>query len=175
MTEFDELIRNKVEQADYPYKPSAWKRFAKHSGIRLGNNPLKIAAISVMAAAAVGGTTWGILTHQSSSRTADPVTESIVAADTMPVTNTEIATMDSMTSIASPQSATAAHTTPNEQSCMPEPIAPEPNQPIAQPAEKPIYKTNRPLGRPVLINVDTITDFEPTEEQLRNGHSRIFD
>ena len=34
MADFDQLIKDKVDQAEYPYKHSAWKGFAKRAGIK---------------------------------------------------------------------------------------------------------------------------------------------
>ena len=64
MADFDQLIKDKVEKAEYSYKPSAWKHFAKRAGIK----PVFSAwTIAVVAALVVSITAGVIVIHNTKS------------------------------------------------------------------------------------------------------------
>ncbi len=171
MTDFDNLLKEKAEQADYPYRASAWKRFADKAGIRAGLTTGQIVTLGLATVAMAGGITWAVIGQNDAppAATPEPPTE-IVLQDTV----------ISAPAVLSPAETveTPAPTTPTQTVAAPVPT-PEPTEIESQPSaksaaqEKP-RKVERVHGRPVTINVDTITQIEISEEELRNGHSRLY-
>lgn len=171
MTDFDQLIKNKADQAQYAYKPSAWKSFAKHSGFKVGLSGWQIAVATIATVAVVGGAVWGILsaTHRQPANTPQNTTESTVAViDSANHTET-----DEPTLVNEPTPAPTKQTPqkPTEAIVVQETVT---ETPVEKEPAKPRKTTTRPWGKPVLINVDTITQLEATDEELRNGHSRLY-
>ena len=171
MADFDQLIKEKVDKAQYPYKASAWKRFAQKAGFKAGMTPLLKVVVSVAMVAVVGGGTLGIVSavrHQQP--TTEPTTQCVQdtasSVSSEPTSNTVTTSSTSAASVSeksvsAPKTASvgepAQSTTANPSTATPKVTTPDKN----------IY------GRPLIINPDTIKTNEPTEEQLRNGHSRI--
>lgn len=172
MTEFDQLIKEKAEQAQYPYKSSAWKDFAKRAGIKTGMSALQIAAVTIASLAVVAGITLAVVKHQAPQPVAEPdPVEVVVTQDTMEVTEEKTEPK----SVAEPGKESIPQTRVQKQ----EPAETESGgaEPKEQPktvAKKTKVKASEVLGRPVIINVDTITQMVPTDEELRKGNSRIF-
>ena len=52
MTDFDKLIKEKTEQAEYAYKPSAWRNFKRVSG---SASPLRYWIVGSVSAVVLGG------------------------------------------------------------------------------------------------------------------------
>lgn len=180
MADFDQLIKEKMEKAQYAYSPSAWRSFAKSAGVRAGLSGLQIAAIAVAVVALVIGITLSVVflgqptpnseqgavvMIQDTAETQNPASQ--------PTSNPQLPTSN-------PQQPTASDRVQNSeskvqgsrlkvQSSTPNSQPPTPNSqpPISNP-QQPIY------GRPLEILVDTITQMEPTDEQLRQGNSRVF-
>ena len=99
MDNFDQLLKEKIEQKEYAYKASAWRKFARQSGIGSSVGALKIAAISLIAVGLLS--TGGYLAYKYLSPKAEatpdmqvmtePTSEPIIAAeDTVQITETEI-------------------------------------------------------------------------------------
>lgn len=187
MADFDQLIKDKVEKAEYSYKPSAWKRFAKRAGIKAGLSGLQIAAISVAVVAVITGITLGVVFSgkpvlNGEQGTVDKVQGTVeMQQDAVPIQDVQ-GTVDSAQGIvetqhaASQPKANSQRPTANGQ----QPIAKDQQstansqQPIAN-SQRPKANSQRPIyGPPVELNVDTITQMVPTDEQLRQGNSRIF-
>ena len=84
MTDFDNLIKEKAEQAEFSYKASAWKSFAAKACIKTGLTALQWGAFVVSALLVAGGITLGVVKHQSQQPAAQPeVTEIAVEQDTV--------------------------------------------------------------------------------------------
>ena len=83
MTEFDELLKAKAEQAEYPYRASAWRQFCRRAGIRALTGG-QIAAIAVSGTAVAGLVVWGVASHIGRQPAAEPapVEVAVVAPDT---------------------------------------------------------------------------------------------
>ena len=90
MDNFDQLLKAKIEQKQYAYKASAWRKFARQSGIGTSVGALKIAAISLVTVGLLS--TGGYLAYKYLSpkpeATADtmqvmtePANEPIIAAE----------------------------------------------------------------------------------------------
>lgn len=191
MADFDQLIKDKVEKAEYSYKPSAWKSFAKRAGFKTG---VSAWIVSMVAVVVVSLTVGGIAFWNSKSKAQE--SEYTIQQPDDPISNAESGIQnpesDNQQPATDPQQLTPSSqvTTPPS----PKPIAnsqkPRTNsqQPIAedqQPtanSQQPIANSQKPktssqrtiYGPPVELNVDTITQMVPTDEQLRQGNSRIF-
>ena len=173
MTDFDKLIKEKAEQAEYAYKPSAWRRFQRKSGLGHAATQYWVAGISSLVV--VGGIA-AFIGHRQSQDTPDgePV-QTVLTVDTLDsqsiVSTPEVSDTFMMASheIAAPAPKRPA--VQNKQTTeTPEVEAPKPQ------VEKPAPKVNRtPVhGRPLVIDVDTIKENVPTDEELRKGNSRLF-
>ena len=174
MTEFDELLKQKVEQTDYPYRHTAWRHFLRRSGLHTALTGGQIAAISLTGVAVAALVTWGVVRHVASSPTpAEPapaevavvITDSnAVSEDTLPTTVDVPASPQLQPAVAR----TPQNTTPSVMEEAPQPAARTSTKPHTDKKPEPIH------GRPVIINVDTITELFPTDEQIRKGHSNII-
>ena len=175
MADFDQLLKDKVEQAKYSYKHAAWKGFAKRAGFKAGLSGLQIAAITVAVVAVITGITLGVVFSGQPTPNGDQGAV-VGIQDTMETQyavsptqdNVEHGTADSEQRVKETQKPASLPKTNDQQ-----PMA-NGQQPISNP-QQPTTNTQRPkYGPPLEINVDTITQMVPTDEQLRNGNSRIF-
>jgi len=175
MAEFDQLIKEKMEKAQYAYRPSAWRSFAKSAGVRAGLSGLQIAAIAVAVVAVVIGITLGVVFSgqptpnseqgavvriQDTVETQKPASPILEDQETVNSEQGAVKTQQAASLIQDKQG-----TASSVQGTVETPHA------VAQPTDnrqRPAY------GRPLEILVDTITEMEPTDEQLRQGNSRIF-
>lgn len=175
MTDFDKLIKEKAERAEYAYKPDAWKSFRQKAGMGRGTVGYWVAGVATTVV--IGGTLAFMINREpKTAATASPTETSVIVADS------------SCENMQSPMSAdtflveeTAAKTTPatgNHRAGAQERVQPAEKQPeqttnVAKAPEKPSVTTPR-YGRPLVIDVDTIKDNVPSDEELRNGHSRLY-
>lgn len=164
MADFDQLIKEKAEQAEYTYKPAAWRGFARSAGIKAGLPAWSVALISVATVALVTLVTVTLVRHtQGAGQTPDP-------EQTVVTMTEDTATVDSTVITDAPVTAERPAT---------KSVAIPTHKPLADtPTTSTVAKPQKPrqvyYGRPVELNVDTITQMEPTDEQLRQGNSRIF-
>lgn len=168
MTDFDKLIKEKAEEATYSYKPSAWRRFQKQTGTF---SSLKY-WVSGVAATMIAGASVGLyFHHHSAAPTANQPERVVVTQDTL--TNTPAVQSDSATEI--------VVMTPKEKTVSKQPDRIREKEEAATPQPEAVPSsvktktvTREPLGRPVVINVDTIKDNVPSDEELKKGNSRLF-
>lgn len=185
--EFDRTIKDKTEQAHYPFKEAAWESFSRKSGVASGsrftrnNKTLAVVSAAVITASIVSG----ILLHINKTRTKPQTPQETAAADSSSV-NTDTLVLQappqdgdslseqdnrSINDISTKKTAAVKH------DIVAEPISGDTlsNGRTEKAESKPVPKRGRATyGRPLEINVDTITDMEPTDEQLRRGNSRLF-
>ncbi|MBO4504741.1 MAG: hypothetical protein J5730_08035 [Bacteroidales bacterium] len=179
MTEFDELLKQKVEQTDYPYRHAAWRQFLRGSGLHTALSGVQIAALSLAGVAVIALVTWGIIRHAApASSPLEPVPTEI-AATTADSSEYDIPDTINQTpcnpsgegnsQVTGTTRKKATHDVPANA----EPTAlPAKLQPVTQPSTP---KTRERLyGRPVTISVDTITQMQPSEEQLKSRNSQII-
>lgn len=175
MADFDQLLKDKADQAHYAYKPSAWRGFAKQSGLKSGLSGLSIAAITVGAVVVAGSILWGVLSHNSKPVPAEqvcPPVEMAVALDTVTANEDE--------ALPEIESVTSSHAQTNRPKSNPktevhvDTVAgtPQSDPASSKPVAKKTYR--QPYLRPVTISADTITQMVPTDEQIRKGNSRVF-
>jgi hypothetical protein len=176
MTDFDKLIKEKAEQATYSYDSAAWKSFQRKAGIRSGAWKYWVAGVSSIVA--VGGIVVSTIIRKDIPQSA-PEQESCVAVqDTaLAVPSDELHVMKDTVAIKTTPAAPVVtpehtHRVVNDHS-NPEKLHPTFSRPVETPKEQHI-STPR-YGRPLVIDVDTIKENVPTDEELRNGNSRVFE
>lgn len=174
MTDFDKLIKEKAEQAEYAYKPAAWKSFRHHAGLK--PTALKYWVTGVSSLVVVGGLTTFLLLRTPNSSQGNAAVPEVASLDTVSlnVDGDDVVADDTLLLAGSgeqesPRAKAATTTAPKS---TPEQSAAEANQPAKAAAPRK-NETSR-YGRPLVIDVDTIKDNVPTDEELKNGHSRIF-
>ena len=168
MTEFDELLKAKAEQAEYPYRASAWRQFCRRAGIRALTGG-QIAAIAVSGAAVAGLVVWGLASHIGRQPAAEPapVEVAVVAPDTTAIVPEDTFVVEEIQPAAVP-----AKPAPVVQREMP---AAKPEEVKTSVVKKPAQAKPEPFrGRPVIINVDTVKDNVPSDEELRKRNSQII-
>lgn len=172
MTDFDKLIKEKAEQAEYSYKPSAWRSFQRKSG--LGHTATKYWVAGLTSVIAVGGViAFSSYRHSQTSQEAEP-TQTFTVADTLACDQDITTTANADTFVVSKSETSdpvIKHPSENKKQ---EPVdtkvvAPESH---SVPTQQ-IKKTPR-YGRPIVIDVDTIKENVPSDEELKNGNSRII-
>lgn len=172
MTDFDKLIREKAEQAHYDFNPSDWKKFKGKTGksnhwfyATAGGIAIVAAVISSIlflgkktetesrAKDADTATTTTVETHDTQEETTIKAPEIQKASETQRITHNNIATHTDSTS---QQSENAMS-----------------QQPAKHVSDKKDYDRNV-LGRPLVIDVDTIKDNVPSDEELKKANSGLF-
>ena len=170
MTEFDQLIKEKMEKAQYAYRPSAWRSFAKSAGVRAGLSGLQIAAIAVAVVAVVTGITLGVVFSGQPMPSNEQGTV-VRVQDTVETQHAASPVHDNDEQIAVETCHGASLTRDNQGTVNSAQGTVDTQRASSQPTvnrQRPVY------GRPLEILVDTITEMEPTDEQLRQGNSRLF-
>lgn len=174
MTDFDKLIKEKVEQADYAYKPSAWMSFQRQTG--MGHGTLKYWVAGVSSVAVIGGLSTFLLLRTPDLTQGNEPAPNAVALDTVSMLVDEDATVGNDTlSVAG----SCEQKTPRNKAVYT--AVSEPDMEKSNDDANPSSGTNKPkkstaprYRRPLVIDVDTIKDNVPTDEELRNGNSRLF-
>lgn len=174
MTDFDKLIKEKTEQAEYAYKPSAWRSFKRVAGTV---KPLRYWVLGSVSAVLLGGAV-ATAVHFASNRPQQEVGNQPVLAIDSTLSETEpLSGVSDETPYSTPISTAQNESSVRSQTSM------SANQPESAPDATTVQRTdstkqlkNRQtrLGRPIVIDVDTIKENVPTDEELRNGHSRLY-
>ncbi len=185
--EFDQAIKGKAEQAQYPFKEAAWDSFSQKSGLASGHRFKGAHTVLSIAVAAVITTTaiFGLLTHANKTRQQPQMPAETAVADSASVTSdTSVIQLPQKEEVAA-----SPHVDRFDANTVTKKTVAKKNNVAAVPVvndtllkgqtdkseTKPVsHRTRAIYGRPLEINVDTITDMEPTDEQLRNGNSRLF-
>ena len=173
MTEFDKLIKEKAEQAEYDYKPAAWRRFHRSAGI--GHAAWKYWVSGISCAVIVGGTVAFMLGRGSQPLQDASRATQTVAADSSCV-NLQPAIMSDTLLVTE---TTSAETVVSRERRAPVEERDVPSSQVTTVPSSAVTstkatETQQRHGRPMVIDVDTIKDNVPTDEELRNGHSRLF-
>lgn len=170
MTDFDKLIKEKAEQAEYTCKPSAWRQFQRKSG--LGHTSTWYWVTGLSSVVLVGGIV-ALFGHRMNQGASDDG-----SAQTVPVVDTLSTHQVDVTAVAPDTFQVVSDAAPVSVSkrtsaqAKPAPETPAAENQLPQPSP-PVNKTPR-YGRPLVIDVDTIKENVPTDEELRNGNSRLF-
>ena len=73
MNNFDQLIKEKIEQHQHPYRESYWKAFLKSAGWSAGISGASIAIVSVVTAVIIGGGIFLATNPSSETPQTDPI------------------------------------------------------------------------------------------------------
>ena len=170
MTDFDKLIKEKVEEATYPYDSSAWKQFRKKSGMRNGTMKYWLAGAS--AALVAGGVAVFMLARPAVNNTNQPSELQILRDTASQVVTTvqDFRQEETLTHDPKKQETKSSRIAP--QDCVTEPQETQHSESVGKTQRQSTNKVR--YGRPLVIDVDTIKDNVPSEEELKNGHSRLF-
>ena len=176
MTDFDKLIKEKAEQATYSYKPNAWKSFQRKAGVTGGSWKYWIAGIT--SAVVIGGVVVSTIVRKDVSPITPETTPCATVYDTATFVSPDMAFTDEETGSTCSTSQAPVTTqvkshndtkgTPDEAND-PSSVSTSTEVPTDQKVTTPRY------GRPLVIDVDTIKENVPTDEELRNGHSRVIE
>lgn len=174
MTDFDKLIREKAEQAEYTYKPAAWQSFRRMAG--MGRSTVKYWIAGVSSAVLIGGLTTVLLLNNGRSTQEDASAPNVVALDTVSMSVDDEAVVGNDTLSLVGNRNPKASQTKVIPSTVSKASVDSPAVPARRTAEtsSPDKKAAPRYGRPLVIDVDTIKDNVPTDEQLKNGHSRLY-
>lgn len=167
MTDFDKLIKEKAEQASYPYDKAAWKQYKRKTGLHGG-----AAKYWVMGASAVmvaGGLILLKPGHHGQPLQDNPSTTIVVAPDSaMVLPNPSIEDLEDTPTLPIENAPGKTLQVSRRQT---EPLDANTVQ-IKEDTPKVMRKVI--YGKPQVIDVDTIKRMVPTDEELEKGHSRLF-
>lgn len=168
MTDFDKLIKEKAGQASYPYDKAAWKQFKRKAGLHGG--AAKYWVLGAASIVAVG--TFLLLKqgHQAPPPSVQPTQTVVTAVDSgLALQNTSSEVAEDTLAIQEIHAVSkGAHSVSQKNT---EKIVEHP-QALLKDTSKVIRKVT--YGKPIVIDVDTITRMVPTDEELKKGHSRLF-
>lgn len=174
MTDFDKLIKEKTEQAEYAYKPSAWRSFKRVAGTV---KPLRYWVMGSVSAVLLGGAVATAVHFASNRPQQEAGNPPVLAIDsTFSETGTLSGASDE-TLYSVPVTPVQNESTVHRQSSV---SAEQPNKAsdvktvLRNDSVKQSKNRQTRLGRPIVIDVDTIKENVPTDEELRNGHSRLY-
>ncbi len=172
MSEFDQQIKNKMGEAQYAYRPSAWRSFARHAGIR---RIWPWIWSSAVVAVAVSVALFFLLkpAHRpadTSVQPSEPEVPSVAMTDAL-ANDTDAVQMipDKMLEA---DVATSCYFGLEKDEIAPDISTHEPPKVEVLKDTKP--ELIQPYGIPITISADTITQMWPTDEELKNGHSRLY-
>ena len=173
MTDFDKLIKEKTEQAEYAYKPSAWRNFKRVSG---SASPLRYWIVGSVSAVVLGGAVVTALYFAPNRQPREVADNPAMTVDSMLVdSESPVESQDTVSFSPKMVANPVSHTTPTKTTSGTTPAEAAVSTPMSRPDTlKKTQRTAVRLGRPLVIDVDTIKDNVPTDEELRNGHSRLF-
>ena len=175
MTDFDKLIKEKAEQAEYAYKPAAWKSFRRKAGV--GRGSVGYWAAGVATTVIIGGALVFMLNREpKTAATASPTETPTIVTDSSCENMHSPLSADTLLveeSSAKETPAVGGHHDDVRERVQPAEVQSEQTTTVAKAPEKPSVRPPR-YGRPLVIDVDTIKDNVPSDEELRNGHSRLY-
>lgn len=94
MDKFDQLLKEKIEQKEYAYKASSWRKFSHQSGIATSASAFKIAAVSLATVGVLSTGGYMLYKHISPLSDTDIVPteiiteEPVIEAASMPIQDT---------------------------------------------------------------------------------------
>lgn len=174
MTDFDKLIKEKAEKADYPYSRSAWKNFQIHVGMPSAAHKFWTIGVS---ATLIVGTSVGLLLHHKHSEAAagqmneqpSAIHDTVTCISWQDSVQGDNKTVESRKEIIEDGHALKKIRKDNSA------IQQENTQETSSTSVKEVpTTTRRQYVRPLVIDVDTIKDNVPSDEELKKGNSRIF-
>lgn len=74
MTEFDQIIKKKIEEKEYPYSAASWHNFARKAGLKSALTVSHTILVTVLSVAVVAVGSWFGIRHFSAPKPVEPVT-----------------------------------------------------------------------------------------------------
>jgi cytoskeletal protein RodZ len=168
MTDFDKLIKEKAEQASYPYEEAAWRQYKRKAGLQGGS--AKYWFVGAASFVAVGA--FFLLKPARQNQPMPDQSQQVVATvDDSAMTSKEFTITESEDTVTIPVDQKAKQ--PLLRASQNEKENTIGNQSTIV-KDTPTVTRKAVLGRPLVIDVDTITRMVPTDEELEKGHSRLF-
>ncbi len=168
MTDFDKLIKEKAEQASYPYVKAAWRQYKRKTGLHGG--AVKYWVVGAASIVAVG--TFILLKqgHQAPFPPNQPSQSVVPAVDSgLTVQNVSGDVAEDTLAVEKMQALPKGLRSVSHKNT---------DKTVEQPRSfsKDTSKVTRKVihGKPIVIDVDTITRMVPTDEEIEKGHSRLF-
>lgn len=164
MMDFDQIIKQKVEQKEYMYSASAWQRFAKKAGLKSALTASQSVIIAVVSVAVISVGSWLGIRYLAPSQ--EVVTIEEVTVEETPAPAPELTAADTMvTETTKEPIEEKAVTAPCRKPVQPEVTNEAPKATIAdtvsepKPVKKPILRPKNPR-RILEIDPDTIKSNE---------------
>ena len=169
MTDFDKLIKEKAEQAAYPYEESAWRQYKRKAGLQ--NGYAKYWLIGASSIVLVGA-----FLLLRPNRLAQPMPEKPLQTTQIADDDSVLTSQESLTGVSEDtMTLQAGHLTDGKPLKAPYHQLDANNDKVSRIVkDTPKVSRKEIFGRPVVIDVDTITRMVPTDEELEKGHSRLF-
>ncbi len=176
MTDFDKLIKEKAEQAEYPYKAGAWRQFRRSSGLGAGGH-LTHWLVGVSSLLVVGGATIALLNRHPQQAPLNAPQGQTVVQDTLnalpnEAMDTVVEAFGNVRQSTVTVKETRSHAASTSTSTRQEETSSE--ETTVRNKKSETYKEKPRYGRPLVIDVDTIKENVPSDEELKNGHSRLY-
>ena len=140
MTDFDQIIKQKVEQKEYPYSASSWHRFAKKAGLKSALTASQSVIIAIVSVAVVSVGSWLGVRYLAPSQEVEPTMEVIVEEVPAPAPKLTVAD-------------TAVSETPEETVTVTKPTAPR-------------HKTEVTNEAPKATVTDTVSEPKPVKKPI---------
>ena len=140
MTDFDQIIKQKVEQKEYSYSASSWHRFAKKAGLKSALTASQSVIIAIVSVAVVSVGSWLGVRYLAPSQEVEPTMEVIV--EEVPAPAPELTVAD-----------TAVSETPEETVTVTKPTALR-------------HKTEVTNEAPKATVADTVSDPKPVKKPI---------
>ena len=167
MTDFDKLIKEKAEQASYPYDEAAWRQYKRKAGLHGGLAKYWLVGASALVVA--GAFILLKPRHNAQQLQDQPSQTGIVALDSsMALQNPSIETLED--TLALPDNETKERLL-NVSRRHTETVN---SGKVQIKKDTPTVSRKVIYGKPIVIDVDTITRMVPTDEELEKGHSRLY-
>ena len=168
MTDFDKLIKEKAEQASYPYDEAMWKQYKRKAGMHGGSAKYWLVGTSALV---VAGAFLLLKPRHNAKQLHDQPSQ------------TDIVALDSSMALQNPSNETSEDTLTllldNDTKERPLNVSRRHSETVN--ASKVQIRKDTPTvsrkviyGKPIVIDVDTITRMVPTDEELEKGHSRLY-
>lgn len=162
--DFDQIIKQKVEQKEYTYSASAWHRFAKKAGLKSALTTSQSMIIAVVSVAVISVGSWLGIRYLAPSQEVAPAAE--VTMEETPAPAPELTAVDTVAAETTEEPIEKkAVTAPCHKPVQPEVTNEAPKAPITdtvsepKPVKKPILRPKNPR-RILEIDPDTIKSNE---------------
>ena len=168
MTDFDKLIKEKAEDASYPYNEAAWRHFKHNADLHGGSAKYWVVGVASIVAV---GTFFLLKQDRQVEPTSDqPVQTAVFTEDSvfLPQDPSTVMSEDTVTfPVVRKQENSFRQMPHHNQETVEE-------HPSIMKSDTPKVSKKVIHGRPLVIDVDTITRMVPTDEELEKGHSRLY-